>query len=107
MLTGENDDRKPLTSVPALSRIEDAAVKTPVGGGSSSWIWRCVAVALRSVRSAVLRARGAGTQSFLRALQELRQFGIAANRRGARPGDGCDVFASAADSGVAMRTVPA
>jgi hypothetical protein len=107
MLAGENADRKSLISLPALSWIEDATVEAPVGGGPSSWIWRCLAVALRSVRSAVLRARGAGTQSFLCALQELRQFGIATNRRGARPGDDCDVLASVADSGVAMRTVPA
>jgi len=49
MLSGENADRKSPVSVPALSWIEDAAVEAPVGGGSSFWIWRRLAVALRGV----------------------------------------------------------
>jgi len=49
MLAGENVDRKSLIGMPALSWIEDAAIEAPVGGGSSSWIWRRLAVALRSV----------------------------------------------------------
>jgi len=107
MLAGVNDDRKNPVSLPSLSRIEDAAFEAPVGGGLFIWICGRLAVALRKVRSEILRARRAGAPSLLCALQDLRQFGIATNRRGARAGDDGDVLASARDSGVAMRAVPA
>jgi hypothetical protein len=102
-----NDDRKPPVSLPSLSCLEDAALEAPVGNGSSFWIWGRVAVALRSVRNAVLRARDAGAPSFLCALRDLRQWGITAHLRGARSRDDCNSLASTADSGVAMRAVPA
>src|SRR6267378_3154302 len=107
MLARENADRKSPISLPLLSRVEDAAVEAPEGGGL--FIWSCgrLAVAVRKVRNEVLRARRAGAQSLLCALRDLRQFGIATNRRGARAGDDDEVLASAANSGAAMRTVPA
>jgi len=107
MLARENDDRKSPVSLPPLSWVEDAAFEAPVGGGLFVWICGHLALALRKVRSEVLRARRAGAPSPLCALQDLRQFGIATNRRGARAGDDGDVLASARDSGVAMRAVPA
>jgi len=107
MLARENADRKSPISLPLLSRLEDAAVEAPDGAGASFWTCGRLAVALWRVRSEVLRSRRAGSQSFLCALQDLRQFGIATNRCGARPGNDFDVLASAADTSVAMRTVPA
>src|SRR5467141_4550853 len=107
MLAGEKADRKRAVNLPELSRFEDPAVEAPDGLGSSIWSQRRLAVALWSMRNEVLRARRAGSQSLLCALRDLRQFGLATNRRGARPGNDCDVVASAAGSCVAMRTVPA
>jgi hypothetical protein len=102
----KNDDRKPPVSLPSLSCLEDAALEAPVGDGSSLWIWGRFAVALRSVRNAVLCARDAGAQLFLCALRDLRQWRIATHLRGARSRDNCNVLAGAANSGVTMRAVP-
>jgi hypothetical protein len=107
MLCEEKDDRKPLVSLPSLSCLEDAAVEAPVGDGSSFWIWGHLAVALRNVRNAVLRAGDAGAPSFVCALRDLRQWGIAAHLGGARSRDNFNFLAGAANSGVAMRAVPA
>src|SRR6266850_8396116 len=107
MLAGESADRKSPASLPQLPWVEDPAVETPDGAGLSIWICGRLAVALRKVRNEVLRARPAGAPSLLCALWDLRQFGIATNRRGARAGDDDEVLASAANSGAAMRTVPA
>jgi len=102
MLAGENDDRESPVGLPQLPWVEDPAVETPDGAGLSIWICGRLAVAVRKVRNEVLRARRAGAPSLLCALRDLRQFGIATNRCGARAGDDGDVLASAADSGAAM-----
>jgi hypothetical protein len=107
MLAGGNVHRKRAAGLPKLSWIEDAAVEATFGAGSSIWICGCFAVALWNVRNAVLCARGAGAQPSLCTLRALRQFGIAANRRGARPRDEFAVLARVANSSVALRTVPA
>jgi len=102
MLAGEPAHRKRTSNLSELSWIEDTAVEAPDGAGSSFWICRRLAVALRRVRNEVLRSRRAGSQSYLCALRNLRQFGIATNRRGARSGDDGGVLASAADTCVAV-----
>src|SRR6266481_7558864 len=49
MLARENADRKSPISLPLLSRVEEAAVEAPEGGGLFIWSCRRLAVALRSV----------------------------------------------------------
>jgi hypothetical protein len=64
-------------------------------------------MALRRVCSAVLCAGGAGAGSFVRALRDLRQLGIATHLGGTRSGNEFAGLAAATRSGVALRTVPA
>ena len=64
-------------------------------------------MALRRVCSAILCAGSAGARSFVRALWDLRQFGIATHLGRTRSGDEFAGLAAAEGTGVTVRAVPA
>jgi len=107
MLAGEKADRKRAVNLPELSRFEDPAVEAPDALDHLFGSQRRLAVALWSMRNEVLsRAPCRFAVTFYAQCGICGNFGLATNRRGARPGNDCDVGASAAGSCVAMRTVP-
>src|SRR5229473_1351886 len=83
MLSTERRDRNRPDRLPGLSQREYPALQTPFDAGLSLCFRGNPSLALRSLRGAILFAFAAVSYSDVRALQHLRQPGIATHLRGA------------------------
>src|SRR5260370_9979004 len=83
MLCRERRERNQPDRLSGLSQREYPALQTPFGAGLSLRLRGNPSLALRSLRDAILFAIAAVSHSEVRALQNLRQPGIAAYLRGA------------------------
>ena len=106
MLCGERSDRNQPAKLPALPYVEYPAFPAPVGARLSLRFRGRPAVALRSVRGAILRATDAVPHILLRALRNLRQPGIAAHLRRVRSRRDRVSRANPGASRVALRALP-
>src|SRR6266436_9899439 len=95
-----------LTSCP-LCHSANTQLQTPFGAGLSLCLRGNPALALRSLRDAILFALAAVSYSDVRALQHLRQPGIATHLRGAHHRSDFHHRTLARNPGFALRPLPA
>jgi len=107
ILSWENAHRNQPVDVPGLSYCEGAAFPTPQHSGLSIWRGGSFTLALRGLRNAISRAPRAVAQHALRALRPLRKPGAATDFAGLCSGDHLAGGAGVADSGAALRSLPA
>src|SRR5258708_6283342 len=107
MLSRERRDRNRPDRLSGLSQRESPALQTPVGAGPSLCFRGNPSLALRSLRGAILFTLVAVSHAPVRALQNLRQFGIAARLRGAHYRHDFRHRTFTGIPGVALRPLPA
>ena len=106
MLAWEGGHRNQPVDVPGLPCLERAAFETPHAQRLSPEHYRGLALALPRVRNTVLLAARALARRSLRALQNLRKFGIAAHCARVRFRRQVHHSANLAHSGAALRALP-
>src|SRR5260370_36661190 len=103
----ERADRNRADKLSGLSQREYPALQTPVGAGLSFCFRGNPSLALRSLRGAILFTLVAVSHALVRALRNLRQFGIAAHLRGAHHRSDFHRRTFTGNPAVALRPLPA
>src|SRR5260370_26138513 len=103
----ERADRNRADKLSGLSQREYPALQTPVGAGPSLCFRGTPSLALRSLRGAILFTLVAVSHAPVRALQNLRQFGITAHLCGAHHRRDFHCWTLTRNPRAALRTLPA
>src|SRR6267154_2728678 len=106
MLCRERRDRNQPDKLSGLSQREYPALQTPFGAGPSLRLRRNPSLALRSLRDAILFAFAAVSHAHVRALQHLRQPGIATHLCGAHHRSDFHHRTFTGNPGAALRPLP-